>query len=63
MSIGEKIKTRRIKLKMTQEELAERSGLSRTTISNLETGTQTVVTNTTMLALANALDCKPSYFF
>ncbi|MES9636701.1 helix-turn-helix domain-containing protein [Megasphaera elsdenii] len=40
----------------TQEELAHRAGISRVTISKLESGKQKTTTNTTILALAQALD-------
>ena len=41
---------------MSQEQLAKKSGVSRVTISKIETGEQKVTTTTTILALANALD-------
>ena len=40
----------------TQEKLARRAGLSRVTISKLENGKQKTTTNTTILALAKALE-------
>lgn len=45
----------RLSKKMTQDELSKKSGISRTTISKLENGKQTTVTNTTIIALADAL--------
>lgn len=62
MSVGERIKEIRTKRGWTQGELADRSGLSRVTINNLETGKQTVTTNRTIQALADACCCKPSFF-
>lgn len=58
-----KIKEYREKENMTQEELAEKSGVSRTTISYLENGLLNSTTNTTMLKIANALNCKVNEIF
>ena len=48
---------------MTQEELAEKSGVTRTTIWKLETGDDEVSTTKTLLSLAKALDCSVGDFF
>ena len=61
MSYG--IRERRETLKMTQEELAKKSGVSRTIISGLESGTTEVTKITTLLKIANALDCKVKDIF
>lgn len=53
--MGYKIKEFREKLNMTQEELAEKSGISRATISMLENNTTKEVMISTLRALANAL--------
>lgn len=53
-----KIREYREKEDMTQEELSEKSGVSRTTISNLENGKLESTTNTIMLKIAEALNCK-----
>ena len=53
-AIGKRIKIERIKADLTQERLAEMSGVSPTHMSNIETGT-TRVSLTTMVAIANAL--------
>jgi transcriptional regulator with XRE-family HTH domain len=53
-AIGKRIKIARIKADLTQEQLAERVGISPTHLSNIETGT-TRVSLTTMIGLANAL--------
>lgn len=58
-----KIKEYREKQNITQEELAEKSGISRTTISNLENGLLNSTTNTTMLKIAKALNCKVNEIF
>jgi len=57
------IRERRETLKMTQEELAKKSGVSRTIISGLESGTTEVTKITTLLKIANALDCKVKDIF
>lgn len=41
---------------MTQEELAEKSGISRATICGLEGGGEKITTTKTLLLLANALN-------
>lgn len=55
--MGFKIKERRGEMNITQEELAKRSGVSRTTISGLENGVVTVTTTDTLSKIANALGC------
>ena len=51
----QKIKDIRISKEMTQEELAEKSGISRTTIHGLETGKITNTNTDTLLKIAAAL--------
>ena len=53
--MGYKIKELRERLNMTQEELAEKSGISRATISLLENDAAKEVMTSTLRALANAL--------
>ena len=53
-----RVKEYREMAKMTQEELAEKSEVSRNTISSLETGTNTNVTYDTMSKIAKALNRK-----
>jgi DNA-binding XRE family transcriptional regulator len=55
MGMGYKIKEAREELKMTQEELAAKSGVSRTTISNLENGSTRATSTQTLLKIAKAL--------
>ena len=50
------LKALREKRQMTQDELSEKSGVSRVTISKLESGAQNVTTNTTIIKLARALE-------
>lgn len=55
----EKLRELRESAGITQEELAKRSGVSRVTISKLESGAQKVTTNTTILQIAKALAIDP----
>jgi len=48
---------------ISQEELSKKSGVSRTTISELENDKTEVVTNTTLEKLAKALNKKVSDIF
>ena len=48
---------------ISQEELSEKSGVSRTTISELETEKKEVTTNITLKKIANALGEKVSNIF
>lgn len=61
MIVGEKIRTRRESLGMTQDDLAERMGYkSRSTIAKIEKGVNDV-TQTTLLKFAEVLKTTPSY--
>ena len=59
----DKLKIFREQKGWTQEQLADMSGVSRVTISLLESGRQGVTTNTTILKLAKALGKKAADFF
>ena len=61
--MGEKIRELREKAKLSQEELAERSGISRVTISFIETGKLESVTTKTLRQIAEALGVSVSIFF
>ena len=41
---------------LSQDELAETAGISRTSLSNLESGKTVTTTNTTMLKISEALE-------
>lgn len=58
-----KIKTYREEQKLSQDQLAEKAGVSRVTISLLESGKQTITTNATLLKLAKALKVDVAHFF
>lgn len=55
VNMGYKVRELREEKNMTQEELAEKSGVSRTIISGLENGTARATTTKTLLKLAKAL--------
>lgn len=59
----EKLKQIREEKGLSQIELAEKSGVSRVTISMLETGTQKNTTANTLLRLSEALDVTIDDFF
>lgn len=64
--MGYRIKECRKEKNMSQCELAEKSGVSRTIISGLENGTITTTTTTTtdtLLKIAKALDTKVEDIF
>jgi DNA-binding XRE family transcriptional regulator len=61
--MGYRIKEAREEAGMTQDELANKSGVSRSIINGLETGRATVTTNVTLLKIAKALDKKISAIF
>lgn len=58
-----KIKAFREQMRMSQQELAALSGVSRATISGLESGTLTVTTTETLIKIAKALGKKVSDIF
>lgn len=61
--MGYKIKEMRESMGITQEELAEKSGVSRVTISGLENGTERNTMSKTLIKLANALGTTVDQIF
>ena len=61
--MGYKIREFRNEIKMSQDELAKKSGVSRTIISRLESGTLTTTTTDTLLKIAKALNRKVADIF
>ena len=61
--MGFRIKEVRKSLKMSQEELAEKSGVSRGTIVASEAGTERVTTTKTLVALAAAMNVSIDQIF
>lgn len=58
-----KVKEMREKKKWTQENLAEKSGVSRAIISRLENGEEVITTTDTLMKIAKAFGCKVSDIF
>lgn len=58
-----KVKERREKLGMSQEELSKESKVSRTIISGLESGREIVTSTDTLSRLARTLKCSVSDIF
>ena len=58
-----KVREFREQKRMTQEELAERSGVSRGIIARLESGREFTTTTTTLVKIANALGKKTKDIF
>lgn len=63
IQLAYKIKDARAELKMSQEELAKKAGVSRQTISGLESGACTVTTTATLIKIAHALGKNVSDIF
>lgn len=58
-----RIKEFREAMNLSQEELAVKANVSRTTISNLETGKATEASTVTLRRIAEALEKKPNEIF
>lgn len=61
--MGYRIKELRESMNMTQAELSEKSGISRGTISALESNTMRETTTKTLLKIAKALDSTVDQLF
>lgn len=61
MSIGDRIKSRRLQLNMTQGELASKVNIKRQTIQKYEQGIITNLPLDRVQALADALEVSPAY--
>lgn len=57
------VRSARVRLGLSQAELAVLTGISQTVISAIETGKQSDVRGAQVFALANALGCKPLDFY
>ena len=60
-TIGDRIRTRRKYLDMTQEELGKRIGVTKATINKYETGIVVNLRRPVIESLAHALDTSPAY--
>jgi transcriptional regulator with XRE-family HTH domain len=61
MAIGKKVHRLRTARKLTQQELAERAGVSQAIISRLETDDRDNITSDVLKGLAKALGCTTDY--
>lgn len=61
--VDNKVKEIRIEMKLSQEELANKSGLSRYLISRIENGDDVNITKNTMISISNALNKKVTDVF
>lgn len=57
------VKDRRLALGITQAELANKSGVSRATVSDIENGKKVSIKTETLMRLAEALGVKVKDFF
>ena len=55
----QELKKYRLEAGLTQEQLAEKSGVSRVTIANIERGSQAFIKSSTVIKLADALQISP----
>jgi transcriptional regulator with XRE-family HTH domain len=58
-TLGERIRSERLKQNITQDELASRVGLTRTSITNVEKGRQRLLVHT-LLQIADSLGTDPA---
>jgi transcriptional regulator with XRE-family HTH domain len=61
MSIGDRIRSRRQELGLSQHDLADQTGVSRPTIAQLETGVRLTMNTDTAKALARGLGVSVDY--
>jgi len=61
--MGNRIRETREQLNMTQEQLSEKSGVSRQTISALENGIERNTSSKTLLAIATAMNTTVDAIF
>lgn len=61
--VDNKVKEIRIEMKLSQEELANKSSLSRYLISKIENGDDVNITKNTMISISNALNKKVTDVF
>lgn len=61
MEMGQRIKERRLAMKYTQEELAEKLGLQKSAIAKYENGRVENIKRSVILNMATILECSPTY--
>lgn len=59
MGMGEKIRQRRLQLKMTQDELAAKIGVQKSAVAKYESGRVQNIKRAMISTLAKALECDP----
>jgi transcriptional regulator with XRE-family HTH domain len=62
VALGKRIRWRRLKLELTQQELAARAGISDTLVSMVENGGRRLSMET-VVAFSAGLDVTPGWFF
>ena len=62
MTIGTRIRARRLSLRLTQAEAAERAGWSQGRWADIEGSRRATLMLSTLEAVARALDTTPKYF-
>jgi transcriptional regulator with XRE-family HTH domain len=60
-TLGDRVKSRRHRLGLTQEGLAQRANVRRPTIAELETNRRVTVSSEILRRLAQALSCTTDY--
>lgn len=61
MDMGERIKSRRVEMGLTQEELAGRLGLQKSAIAKYENGRVENIKRSIIQKMAAVLDCSPCF--
>ena len=63
MSMGDRIKEKRIEKGLTMEQLADKIGVGKSAVNKWEKGYVENIKRGTIEQLAQALDCTPAYLF
>lgn len=61
MNMADRIKSRRVELRYTQEELAEKLGLQKSAIAKYENGRVENIKRSIILKMSQVLECSPAY--
>lgn len=61
MGMSERIKEQRLKMNLTQEELANKLGLQKSAVAKYENGRVENIKRSVILDMSKILDCTPSY--
>lgn len=63
LTLGDKVKSRRIELGLTLQQLADKIGVSNATVQRYESGRIKTPRSSQIRALASALNVSPNYLF